>query len=219
MSHLQKTAGSAPSTRVPESPVKRRIIEVSAELFAKNGYSATGISELEKAVGLGRGALYHHIESKENLLYEISIRHVVDMVISGEMLLEEELPAEEKLRTLARSLMRTIADNLAQLTVFFSDHRALSEPHAVELGVIRDRFEEVWAAVLRQGVDEGAFDKTDPVIVKGLLGMFNYSYLWLQPGGEKSPEAIADAFSDVVVAGLAADQRMANVGTGPGEQR
>ncbi len=212
---------SALSTAVVENPVKRRIIEISAELFAKNGYSATGIAELEKAVGLGRGALYHHIESKENLLYEISIRHVLDMVLYGEGLLEEDLPAEVKLRTLARRLMRTIADNLAQLTVFFADHRALNEPHAAELTAIRDRFEEVWVAILRQGVDDGAFSQTDPVVVKGLLGMFNYSYLWLQPGGEKSPETIADAFSDVVISGIRGprpDQRVAEVGTGPSEQ-
>lgn len=36
---------------------------VAADLFARHGYH--GIAELAKAVGLGRGPLYHYIESKD----------------------------------------------------------------------------------------------------------------------------------------------------------
>jgi AcrR family transcriptional regulator len=184
------------------SPAKRRILEASARLFAKKGYSATGIAELEKAVGLGRGALYHHIGNKENLLYEISRSHVLDMVEFGEDLLLQDLTAEEKFRALARRLMSTIADNLAELTVFFSDHRALSKAHARELAAIRARFEALWSSIVAEGVEEGVFRETSPVVVKGILGMFNYSYLWLRPRGEESPEQIADEFCDVLLAGL-----------------
>ncbi|HET6449417.1 MAG TPA: TetR/AcrR family transcriptional regulator, partial [Conexibacter sp.] len=166
------------------------------------GYSATGIAEIEQAVGLGRGALYHHIGSKENLLYEISRSHVLDMVEYGEQLALEDLTAEEKFRALARRLMTTIAGNLAELTVFFSDHRALSKAHAAELTEIRNRFERLWVAILAQGVEEGTLRETSPVVVKGVLGMFNYSYLWLRPRGEESPEQIADEFCDVLLAGL-----------------
>lgn len=204
MSPRQTPVATRSATGSPMSPAKRRILEASAKLFAKKGYSATGISEIEKAVGLGRGALYHHIENKENLLYEISRSHVLDMVEFGERLVREELTAEEKFRALARRLMSTIAKNLAELTVFFSDHRALSKTHAAELAEIRDRFEALWVAIVAQGVEEGVFRKTNPVVVKGILGMFNYSYLWLRPRGEESPEQIADDFCDVLLAGLKA---------------
>jgi AcrR family transcriptional regulator len=185
-----------------KSPVKRRVVEASAKLFARKGYSATGIAEIEKAVGLGRGALYHHIGSKENLLYEISRSHVLDMVEYGEQLALQDLSAEEKFRALARRLMTTIAENLAELTVFFSDHRALSKAHATELVGIRNRFEGLWVAILAQGVERGELRETSPVVVKGVLGMFNYSYLWLRPGGKESPEQIADEFCDVLLTGL-----------------
>lgn len=185
-----------------DSPVKLRILRHGADLFARNGYAATGVAELERAVGIGRGALYHHIGSKENLLYEISIRHVREMVEYGEGLLAEDRPAAEKFRMLARRLMRTIADNLPELTVFYMDFRGLSEPHAAELHAIRARFEAIWVAILEQGVEEQTLRPTRPIMTKGILGMFNFSYLWLRPTGGMSPEEIADEFCDMALSGL-----------------
>jgi len=44
----------------------------------------------------------------------------------------------------------------------------------------------------------------DPVVVKGLLGMHNYSYLWLREDGRLTPEEVGDRFCDVLLAGLRA---------------
>ena len=40
------------------------IIDTSAQVFARRGYHATGITELCTAHDLGKGALYHYIGSK-----------------------------------------------------------------------------------------------------------------------------------------------------------
>lgn len=178
------------------------IARKAAQLFAKQGYDATGVAELGDAVGLGRGALYHHIGTKEKLLYEICIAHVVDMVAFGEALLDEEGTADEKLRRLARRLTETIAGNLPELTVFFADHRSLTGGHRREVTAMRERFEKVWERLLEMGVEEGTFRPVDPIVVKGLLGMYNYSYLWLRARGDKTPDEIADTFSDVLLRGL-----------------
>lgn len=180
---------------------KRRILQTSAQLFARNGYDATGVAELGTAVGMGRGALYHHIKSKEMLLYEISMAHVVYMVDFGHELLAQDLPADEKFRTLARRLMSMIAENLAEVTVFFADARALTGAHRHDVAAKRAEFETIWSELLRQGAEEGIFRPVDPLVAKGILGMFNYSYLWLRANGE-SPEAIADLFIALVLSGL-----------------
>ena len=45
----------------------QRLIECSAELFWKNGYSATGISEILKQTGLPKGSFYFYFKSKDDL--------------------------------------------------------------------------------------------------------------------------------------------------------
>jgi AcrR family transcriptional regulator len=189
---------------VSDSPTREKILRKAAVLFTKNGYHATGVQELGDAVGLGRGALYHHIGSKENLLYQISIRHVYAMVEVGEEILAKEVPADEKFRLLARRLMLTIADNLPEITVFFHESRSISKKHSAEMKEVRDNFESLWTTILQQGVEEGIFKPYPPVVIKGILGLFNYSYVWLEPRGKQKPVEIADIFSDLALGGLRA---------------
>ena len=46
---------------------KDRIIVASANLFNTQGYQATSISDITKATGLTKGAIYRHFENKEDL--------------------------------------------------------------------------------------------------------------------------------------------------------
>ena len=181
---------------------KERILRTAAELFAKNGYHATGLSELGVAVGLGRGALYYHIGSKENLLYELSVKHVEEMVSYGEKVLGSPLGAEERFRRLSRKLMRVIADNLPELTVFFREINSFSGERRDRIHELRARFEGVWLQVLSDGEAEGLFQHGDDLTVKAVLGMHNYSYLWIDPEGSLSPEDMADRFCDLLLHGL-----------------
>ena len=46
---------------------RQHLIECAAELFWKNGYSATGISEILKQTGLPKGSFYFYFKSKDDL--------------------------------------------------------------------------------------------------------------------------------------------------------
>ena len=58
------------------------IIDTSAQVFARQGYHATGIAELCTVNGVGKGAFYYYIGSKEELLAAIHDR-VMDEVMVG----------------------------------------------------------------------------------------------------------------------------------------
>lgn len=178
------------------------VLRVAARLFAQRGYHGTGMTELGNAAGLQRGALYYYIGSKENLLYEISSRHVIEMVDFGEALQKEDAPATEKLLRLSRRLIRIIHDDLDEVTVFFREIGALTGDRRSRVFELRDRFEDVWMRILQQGVSEGTFRRADPLLIKAILGMHNYSYLWLRPDGTLEPEEVAQYFCDLLFRGL-----------------
>ena len=46
---------------------KRKIFEASMKLFAKKGYDATSIEEITATVGVAKGTLYYHFNSKEEI--------------------------------------------------------------------------------------------------------------------------------------------------------
>lgn len=51
---------------------RQRLIECAAELFWKNGYSATGISEILKQTGLPKGSFYFYFKSKDDLATSVT---------------------------------------------------------------------------------------------------------------------------------------------------
>src|SRR5678816_163239 len=50
---------------------RSRVFEVAAEVFHQKGYDNTSMSDVATAAGLTKAGLYHHISSKESLLYTV----------------------------------------------------------------------------------------------------------------------------------------------------
>ena len=183
---------------------RARVLTIAADLFARNGYHGTGMAELGAAVGLGRGALYHYIGSKEAVLYAISKDQVDKLNAVAEQLLDQGLGPEELLRRMARGLLRNIAEHRAEWAVFFREYTALTGERRDHVIAARERYEGYWRQVLDTGVRAGVLKQTPRLLVKGMLGMFNYTYLWLEPGGELAPDQVADLFLDALIEGIRA---------------
>lgn len=56
---------------------KKKILEVSIDLFAKNGYSNTSTSQIAKEAEVAEGTIFKHFGSKENLL----IRNIIPFIL------------------------------------------------------------------------------------------------------------------------------------------
>lgn len=181
-----------------DTPQKERIRRITAKLFADKGYRAVGVAEIGDAVGLGRGALYYHIRSKEDLLYDIMIRYITDLVMVGHQILEEYSDPRDRITQLSRYMMRTIANNLPELTVCFREADSLTGERHREVSQLHLRYQEVWATTIREGAEQGVFRELPQVALKGILGMYFYSFLWLNPSGRNTSDEIADIFADIV---------------------
>ncbi|HHT49729.1 MAG TPA: TetR/AcrR family transcriptional regulator [Firmicutes bacterium] len=53
---------------IERTETRERILEVSAKLFAEKGYSATGIDEIARNVGITKSVIYYHFKNKEDIL-------------------------------------------------------------------------------------------------------------------------------------------------------
>lgn len=181
---------------------RARILKTAAQLFAKRGYHAVGMSELQDAVQLGRGALYHHIRSKEDLLYDICREYITELNDHAATLREEADPCE-RVKMLGRYLVLKIASHQAELTVCFREVQALTDPRRSEVLKIHSAYERTWRDTMIDGADQGHFRPYDPLVLKGVLGMYFYSYLWMRPDGPLGPELIAERFNDLALRMLA----------------
>src|SRR4029079_3180928 len=78
----QTAASEAPQRSAKWNARRDAIIDTSAQVFARQGYHATGIAELCEVNGFGKGAFYYYVGSKEELLDAIHDR-VMDAVMLG----------------------------------------------------------------------------------------------------------------------------------------
>ena len=193
------------SRRSPKWELRRQaIIDTSARVFARRGYHATGITELCAANDLGKGALYHYIGSKEELLAAIHDR-VMDEVMGGaDRVAETGGTPPQQLAKLGDELLDVIHRYPDHVWVFLHEFPALTGPRAEQFRVRRREYEGRVEAVLQDGVESGEFRDLDPwLTARAWLGMHNYTYLWLKPGGRLSARSVARPFAEIFMWGIA----------------
>src|SRR5713226_2567579 len=54
-----------------QSPRRAEICRTAAQIFRDRGYDATSVSDIARALGMTKAGLYHYVDSKEALLFEI----------------------------------------------------------------------------------------------------------------------------------------------------
>ncbi|CAA2137783.1 TetR/AcrR family transcriptional regulator [Hyphomicrobium sp. ghe19] len=193
----------------PGGPQFERIQKIAADLFATRGYRAVGVAEIGEAVGLGRGALYYHISSKEDLLFSIVVRYIEDLVVAGRDTLESEPDPSKRIYLLSRKLMATIFANLPEMTVCFREADCLTGQRHRIVSNLHQAYQDIWTNTFREGEKKGMFRPLPNVAIKGILGMYFYSFLWLTPSGKSSSREIADVFADMALAMAESKNRQA----------
>jgi len=190
--------------RSPKWQARRQaIIDASAGVFARRGYHATSTAELCTANDLGKGALYHYIGSKEELLAAIHDR-VMDEVMAGADRVQAAGGSPSvQLAMLGDELLDVIHRYPDHVWVFLHEFPALTGHRAEQFRGRRREYERRVETVLRAGVDAGEFRELDPrLTAMAWLGMHNYTYLWLKPGGRLSARDVAKPFAEIFMRGI-----------------
>ena len=183
---------------------RQAIIDTSARVFARRGYHATGITELCAENGLGKGAFYHYIASKEELLAAIHDRVMDEVMLGAERVAAAGGSPSAQLAMLGDELLDVIHRYPDHVWVFLHEFPALTEERAEQFRGRRREYERRVEAVLQAGIDAGEFRDVDPRLTAfAWLGMHNYTYLWLKAGGRVTARDVAKPFADIFIRGIA----------------
>src|ERR1700679_993860 len=81
---------------------RQEILRTAARLFQQRGYDATSMNDVAAALKLSKGGLYHHFQSKDEILFDL-MNHAMDItqerVINPVLLVSDP---QDRLRTLIR---------------------------------------------------------------------------------------------------------------------
>jgi AcrR family transcriptional regulator len=173
----------------------------AARLFAEKGYHGTSIGDLADAMGVQKGSLYAHIQSKADLLWEVA-RDGAAAFHEALDTIPDDLPAAEKVRLALRVHLRVVAEQLDVATVFVREWRYLEGKRRDEFLTERRRYEERFRAFFAEGRELGGLrtDLDDQTATLLALSATNWAYTWIRP--DTDTDELADRFFGLLLDGM-----------------
>jgi AcrR family transcriptional regulator len=185
---------------------REKVTAGAAALFESAGYHSVNMTSVASAVGIAKPTLYHYFSGKEQILFSIHEEFIDLLLGKYESRRGKALTASEELRCLINDTFELMDTLRGHVRVFFENYRELSEQDQVTIRAKRDRYQQIMEGTIARGVRDGEFRGVDPRLTSlAVFGMCNWAYQWYAPEGELSSSAIADAFYELLLGGLASE--------------
>jgi len=194
-----------------ESGARRREIdEVASELFHANGYAATSVRDIARALDIQGASLYAHVASKEDVLWSIVDRAATAFETKADEAAADTATSDpvERLAALVEAHVDVVTADPERASVFVTEWRHLSADRRAAIAQRRDAYEARFRAVIDDGTAVGAFRPTDTALAATfILTALNGIATWYRPGGRLSADRIADNYIDLALRSLSEDHR------------
>lgn len=180
---------------------REQILAVATRLFAENGFSNTTVREIGAECGLLSGSLYHHFQSKEQMLNEILTSFIGEMLEKYHAVIEADLPPEDQLVRFVETAFENVVAQREIAIVAQNESRRLLASGGNEH--IKDGYaavERLWISVIERGIETGVFRADlDPK----LAYLFARDAIWVtarwwKPDGEYSLEYMSRMYTALI---------------------
>jgi AcrR family transcriptional regulator len=182
------------------------IVAAAAKVFRTKGYHAATVRDIADEVGILKGSLYHHFESKEALLYLVVKEPIAEMFRTMAEITAADLSATEKLRRAILAHLEAFDRHYPHLFVYLRERESVKRRFRELIGYSPKEYEQCWQHILKQGIEDGEFraDLDIQVTAYGLLGMLNWLYKWYDPHGRLGVQDVAAQFIALALSGIGA---------------
>ena len=178
---------------------RERLVAAAVEAFAEKGFTATTTRDIASRAGMSPAAVYVHPDSKESLLFHVSLeghRAALDVMRRA---IGEGGSSVEVLRRVVHDFSRWHAANSRVGRIVQYEFDALTPEHRAEVATLRRDIEHAMRDVLQRGVDEGELAVVD---VSGtalaILSLSIDLVRWYRPReGGASAEQLAALHADL----------------------
>ncbi|MGH9395976.1 MAG: TetR family transcriptional regulator [Terriglobia bacterium] len=183
----------------------REICRIAARVFYEKGYSGASMQDIAEAVGLTKAGLYHHIGSKDRLLFEI-MNYGMDIL--KETVLDKVAvindPFEKLRQTIAGHINLVVRARDLEITVILHENRSLGRELREKINVRKREYIVFLESMIAEAQGKsGAVPLISPKLAAfALLGMINWLYQWYRLEGPIPEAELAQAYSEFFFRGL-----------------
>jgi AcrR family transcriptional regulator len=179
----------------------REILTGAARAFAHGGYDATNMDQIARECGLAKGHIYHYFRSKEEIFTEIRTDAVSRLIER----LTAIAPAAAKdpelaLRKAISAVVARIFEEEERYEPILPEPISLSPENRKRIRALGRRYEQIFANILRTGIDQGIFVSGDPKLMTFVILRAAFTVAsWYREGGKWKPQWIVEQVTEQLV--------------------
>ncbi len=194
---------------VAQITIRDAILDATDRLLARYGYKKMTIDDLAAEVGIGKGSVYLHFTSKQEIALSHIDRIIERLNIRLKAIAAQKIPAEERLRLMLVERVLFRFDSVQHYTQSLNDLLAGLRPRLLERR--KKYFEEeaqIFAAVIDEGKRARDFGKSNSLetahtLLQATNGLLPYSLSTQELGARSEIELKVKRIAQLMVNGLA----------------
>jgi AcrR family transcriptional regulator len=172
------------------------ILQAAISVMAEHGYHGTSVRDIAERAGLSPAALYHHFQSKQDVLVTIMERGIDHLLARTRAALGEagDRPQDQLRALVAVQITFHLEDQRGTL-LGTSEMRALEEPVRAKHRAKRLQQQRLFDQVVLGGVDQGVFTTTLPKEAsRAIVVMCTGVASWFSPKGRLRQEQVVQRY-------------------------
>ena len=181
------------------------LLAIAARLFAERGFKNTTVRDIADAAGILSGSLYHHFDSKESIVDELLDSFQQELWREYDAIDASDRTPRGKLEAVVRASFDAIDRHHSEVAIFQTDAAYLATFDRFAYLVERNtRFRDLWTRLLTEGVASGELrsDLNVELVYRFLRDTVWVAVRWYRPGGDLSPEQVADQYLHILLEGI-----------------
>src|SRR6202022_1955415 len=127
------------------------IVSAAAKVFRTKGYHAATVRDIAEEVGLLKGSLYHHFDSKEELLYLVVKEPIAQMYRAIAEIAGAEGPPSDKRGRPISAHLEASARHYPHLFVYLRERESVKRRFREMIGFSPKEYYRCWQQILREG--------------------------------------------------------------------
>ena len=194
---MSRTAGSSGKKTLAA------IREAGLDLIHERGFEAVSLRQLAARVGLQPGSLYNHIETKQDLLFDLIHNHMVTLLQSVDAALDGIEDPLARLEAFIAFHLTYHIERKREVFIGSSELRSLDPKNRKKIVALRRAYEERLCDILERGTEKRLFKIDDiPVSAYAILAMLTGICTWYDAKGRVDRKTLIDIHTRLVLQGV-----------------
>lgn len=179
------------------------VYRTAAQIILRKGYDATSINDIANALGMTKAGLYHYINGKKELLFDImnfGLDELDDEVVRPAQSIAD---AEARLRFIIASHARLVTRGQGAISILVDEITALTPVQYRKITRRKRAHFDRLRDLLNSLKSEGKLHDVDTTVATfNLLGMISWLSRWFRQDGALTEEQVAEQLVKIAMHGL-----------------